>query len=289
MKTTFNYVDIDADKATEMLKTQAHNRHVSAYTVERYAADMRAGRWRDTGDTVKIDLRGRLVDGQHRLRAVVAAGVTVRLAVLHGVDPRAMLAVDVGKRRSYGDILALRGIAHATVVAGIVRWVWLYLSGMAGMNITVSHGEADAVLHKFPDILTAAKTARSLRGDVASLLPPSVVGFLLWAYGRAHDEAGTAAVTDLIRATNLVETDPLRLLRSRLENDLLAQRKTPILTKLALTVKAINLRLAGATAKCLKWSRFGDHREDFPTIDGLNETWNSWRNRLPNRNGDETV
>ena len=55
--------------------------------VNSYAMDMKAGKWHLNGEPIVIDANGNIKNGQHRLLAVVAAGVPVYFYVVRGIDP----------------------------------------------------------------------------------------------------------------------------------------------------------------------------------------------------------
>jgi hypothetical protein len=78
------------------------------------AADMRAGAFLDTGDTIKVDVEGKLIDGQHRLAAVVAAQVPLMMTVAYDVDRTVYAVLDQGHKRTFGDYLASLGVKEAT-------------------------------------------------------------------------------------------------------------------------------------------------------------------------------
>ena len=78
--------------ALEWLEKMGANRSVAQRYVEAFARDMRAGEWTLNGETIKFDVQGRLVDGQHRLWAVVQADVTVEMDVARDVPEAAMQA-----------------------------------------------------------------------------------------------------------------------------------------------------------------------------------------------------
>ena len=74
--------------AKEYLTANKNNyRKLSRSVVNRYAEDMKAGRWELNGEPIVFDENGCLKNGQHRLAAVITAGVTVNLAVVRGVSP----------------------------------------------------------------------------------------------------------------------------------------------------------------------------------------------------------
>lgn len=75
-------------------------RPVSMATVKRYASDHAAKQWLCTGQPIVIDSHGDVIDGQHRLLAVILADVCVRYLVVEGIDPSARMAIDTGLTRT---------------------------------------------------------------------------------------------------------------------------------------------------------------------------------------------
>ncbi|KAF7277615.1 hypothetical protein GWI33_002970, partial [Rhynchophorus ferrugineus] len=76
---------ITPDLARQYLAFNTHNRNVRSYRVKGYAADMRDGRWTLNGEAIKFSADGTLLDGQHRLQAVIEADVAVQMLVVRGV------------------------------------------------------------------------------------------------------------------------------------------------------------------------------------------------------------
>lgn len=107
-----------------LLRNTKNQRTISEDAVERYAGDMITEDWIFNGAPVLISNKGELIDGQHRLSAIVASGTPQLLLVVHGVDAEAMMTVDAGRKRSYADILYMRGVAHHTTVAALTSRVW---------------------------------------------------------------------------------------------------------------------------------------------------------------------
>jgi hypothetical protein len=79
-------------------------RRVRKSAVTRYAEDMSAGRWLLTPSPIAIGENGHLLDGQHRLWAVVESGVSVPMFVCYGVPNSAFGALDIGVTRSASDL-----------------------------------------------------------------------------------------------------------------------------------------------------------------------------------------
>lgn len=79
------------------------NRKMSKPKVAALAKEMRSGNWKLTHQGIAFDSTGRLLDGQHRLQAIIDAKATVEIVVSKGMDPSSMLAVDLGVRRRRAD------------------------------------------------------------------------------------------------------------------------------------------------------------------------------------------
>jgi hypothetical protein len=108
-------------------KNAENNRLPKGSKIPAYAREMLAGKWQtDTGETIKFDPDGELIDGQNRLRAVVAAGVTIPFDVAFDVPRRAMQVVDTGASRTASDVLRIAGAHDRMRSAAIVRWVILW-------------------------------------------------------------------------------------------------------------------------------------------------------------------
>lgn len=102
------------------------NRPVHQSQVARYATDMAAGRWGRNHQGIAFDVNGILLDGQHRLWAVVESKVTVQMQVTHGLDREAQLTIDAGLKRSTADVASIAGFEgvrplHVSIVKAMVR------------------------------------------------------------------------------------------------------------------------------------------------------------------------
>ncbi len=117
---------ITPGKAVEMLAANTANRPLSRSTVRAFAEAMRRGDWLVTHQGIAFDTRGVLVDGQHRLAAVVEADVPVEMTVFTDVEADTFDVLDTGKKRNAADVLAIEGEKSSTMTAAMVRTVWLF-------------------------------------------------------------------------------------------------------------------------------------------------------------------
>jgi hypothetical protein len=71
---------------------------------------MRIGRWRGKSHQgIAFDEHGRLADGQHRLLAVVEAGVAVEMNITTMMPDNVIPSIDLQKKRSLADAMGLSG------------------------------------------------------------------------------------------------------------------------------------------------------------------------------------
>ena len=105
---------IDPQVAQTMLDTNENNRNVRKRNVETLAAAMRRGAFQLSPQGIAFDKNGKLIDGQHRLLAVIQSGCTVQMRVTMGCDTDAFKVLDTGKNRNADDICTFEGIDWLT-------------------------------------------------------------------------------------------------------------------------------------------------------------------------------
>lgn len=115
--------------------SDVENRNLRRRAVTGYAEEMRAGKWLVTGETIKIDRDGGLIDGQHRLHAIMEAGVTLPVLVVRGLDRSVIRVIDTAIRRSAADSLRFAGFTHPNMeaIASVARLAVARDSG--GLNV----------------------------------------------------------------------------------------------------------------------------------------------------------
>ncbi len=140
-------VPVSARAAEVLLEMNTDNRPLKEHIIGHYARQMKENKWHETGQPVIVSKSGRLIDGQHRLWAILESGKTVNIHIIFGVDEDAFSFVDIGKPRSAGDIFAIRGVEYYQNVSSAVRFVMAYYDNVIA-------GERASTIKKFtPDEL----------------------------------------------------------------------------------------------------------------------------------------
>lgn len=111
--------------ATTWLSTTERNRSLSDTTVKTYAGDMTAGAWKITHQGIGFDVDGKLIDGQHRLSAIVRANIPVAMLVTRGLPKDAQDVIDAPRVRTVKDQLELiDGVTNASTKAAAAKIVF---------------------------------------------------------------------------------------------------------------------------------------------------------------------
>jgi hypothetical protein len=114
-------VHVTPKMAKEWLQTNRNNRHVNNNKVAIYAADMMCGRWGLTHQGIAFDENGNLIDGQHRLLAVIKADCEVVMNVSTGVPNDAKWLLDTGLKRQPSHAIEMSGFKNSTRLAAAIK------------------------------------------------------------------------------------------------------------------------------------------------------------------------
>lgn len=116
---------ITPEMAKKFLAESKGNRTTSPLTVAKYAKMMQRGEWVLAPDFITFDEAGTLINGHHRLMAVIASGATVEMGVLFGVPHDNIQAIDIGKSRTLNDVVhfALPDMPNTNIVVATARFL----------------------------------------------------------------------------------------------------------------------------------------------------------------------
>jgi hypothetical protein len=132
-------------EAEAYLAKQKFNRPVRMKWINFLANEMLNGFWVMNGETIIFNKKDELIDGQHRLKAVLIAGGTYPFLVVHGADENAFSTIDTGQKRSPSDALYIAGFPHPGVYASLglncLRWDKGIFFGSAQAGMKPSNDE----------------------------------------------------------------------------------------------------------------------------------------------------
>ena len=150
------------------------NRSLNEAHVKRLARDMQNGRWVLTHEGIAFDPSGVLLDGQHRLWAIVEAEVSVTMHVWFNITPQALGAIDSGKPRRLRDLLHFDG-KHGKVTSCELAVLRAMLGGFSG-PVTMTSAEAGAALDQHHEAIRFAMQAVPQAKRIANATTRAVIG-----------------------------------------------------------------------------------------------------------------
>jgi hypothetical protein len=147
---------IGPKEAAALLAANKDNRKLRPGRARYYAKVMKLGGWRLTHQGIAFCVDGRGLDLQHRLTAIIEAGVTVDMMVTEGLSAEAFDAIDQHERRSVADALRIdRSLADVT------RMLIMARGGEGSSNPTILEvGEVSSAVEDLHVQLMAACNSR---------------------------------------------------------------------------------------------------------------------------------
>lgn len=233
--------------ALAWLEANTQNRKVRQSRVDQYARDMAAGNWKRTGETIKFAADGRLLDGQHRLWAVVEADVPVCVDIVRGLDPDTQSYMDTGVARTAADDLGMRGERNSPVLSAAARLGALAESHRLFRDHTTqlsSHAEIYEWLREHPGLRDSVAFVDCGKPKKVAL-PPSVKAYAHYRFAGLDPEDADGFFNALGALVNLPEGSPILALASRLRTLREQRQKRDPAVLLALAFRGWNAWRAG--------------------------------------------
>lgn len=243
-------------KAAQYLKSNDGNRPLKEAVVRRFARALNAGHWRETHQGIAFNGDGRLLDGQHRLTAIVRTGVPARIMVSRGLSSDAFLVIDTGANRSVPDHLSLMGYSNTNVLARVLLLQFIYDSQKGDIERRPTPDKAPdkddlmTVAQARPDLVEMCQ--RSPDSQIArELATPALWAFLSYQFSLRDADLAAEFMDAMKTGANLREDSIVLLTRNRcmaIAGEVRARKRPPNaanMEKAAMIVRAWNRVRAG--------------------------------------------
>ncbi|MEO5915587.1 MAG: hypothetical protein ABIS50_15240 [Luteolibacter sp.] len=255
------WMEVDPGTAAHWLQNNFVNRPIVQEVIDAYARDMVRGVWVQTHQGVAFNDLDHLIDGQHRLYAIIKTGITVRMMVTFGLPSKiagsemtTMDAVDRGRTRSVADQLKIQhGFKNGAFIAMLCASLGSICNNVRTRRLTV--GQTLEIYREFEHgihwIFQCQPKEHGLKakGVLAAL-----------AFAVTADVKLKAVCGPILDGIDLDAGSPLALLRDFLVSDdakLLNRSADRALAEL--TLLALQLQLAGERPEKLELSPNGLH------------------------------
>lgn len=241
---------ISPDMAKKYLEKTKLNRRLSKPNVDYLCMQMKSGSWMQTGDSIKFGSDGSLLDGQHRLSAIVQYGEPVKVMVVEGLNPDVFQVLDTGKSRSAADVLSALSYKSSHNLAALARSIILYKNGRynasSGPNRNVATNK---------NILEFVKQHDDL-GEIVDFchnevyyhfrfIPLSTLGMIYYILNKKNATKCDEFFQKYAQGIDLAESNPIRHLREKLMKDSMNKSKLNQRDKAALMIYTWNNFIQG--------------------------------------------
>lgn len=264
------FVTVTRDMAWFWLNNSNNeNRFVQQQTVHKYARRMLTSKWSTTGETIKFDPNGNLLDGQHRIWAFLETGLDeMEFLVMYGVPREAQVHMDTQAPRTPAHTLQMRGIADGRLIAASIKLINQYEGG------AVPGASSWRFAPDNEDVLVASNSRPALRvsADFVASEPgfkafgkPSAMVFAHYVTTTLNPVKAKEFWTRLLEADYRGQGDPIMRLRERLLIAKATRQGAPNTSAIcAMIFKAWNAYIRNRSIGPLHWSQNGEKPEKFP-------------------------
>jgi len=262
MNITTSIETITPEIAKQYLGTNADNqRNLTKTHMIHLAQQMNAGQWILNGEPIIFSNDGRLIDGQHRLSALVYAKANIQFLVVRGVSPDGFMTIDKGKMRTNSDIMSIEKIPNSAITASVVTGCLNYRrarstnQGQGGSLNSYIRPSSTDLLKEYKMHVEEYQFAAFIGGRCRKITAPSNVGIVaaLAHIVAKHDKQEIAHFWTLFQTgAGLSENDPILHLRNRLITNGKSSAKLSSNMKIMLMIKAWNLYAKGKSCGVLR-------------------------------------
>jgi len=100
-------VIVTPEMAQRWLQKNSFNRPLKPRLVDNYVRQIQSGNWRRTHQGIAFDEEGVVLDGQHRLHAIIRSGQAVPMLIFLNENQSTHESIDGGKTRTLLDVVRL--------------------------------------------------------------------------------------------------------------------------------------------------------------------------------------
>lgn len=247
-------VTLTPDKAKQLLEQNPlRNRPIRTNHVVELAADMAEERWIFNGDTIKLgraEGKGFLIDGQHRLLACIAAGVSFETIIVRDLPDGAVKTTDCNAVRSVVDALHMAGVTRMGETAS-----WGHIARMLdsyarfGASALYAHNPVSRtdVLDYATENVELVTAAHAIGKQLKDVMPITVSGTVWALTQRANTDKSNEFFGGLMSGQDLPAGSPVLALRARLLQARMGNRRYRLAPRdtMGLVIRAWNAFIAG--------------------------------------------
>lgn len=269
MKTnaTISIEEITPKQAKELLTKLYHQqRSLRGSWVNRLVGEIRTGNFKLSCDALVI-VDGMLLNGQHRMNAVVQSEIPCPFLVLRSDDPQIYQIIDAGIKRTISDVITGE---YRSIISGAAVWIMQYENNAISINSRNGGAKAwnrvilRSKLIQFIDNnrneleICAARVTSAYR-QAKFLSPAAALAVAFLANRERNSDIGIKFIETLFAGNH---NKVIKILRDKLINNRLTKKKWNTSYTFGLIIKTFKLWESNTLAEDIRIKA----TETFPTF-----------------------
>lgn len=240
---------ITPQRARDLIATMPSMPRTDERAVKYYQSIIENNGWVENGNPIILGENDMLIDGYHRLLAVIRADKSIRSMVARGARPDTIHTIDQHRRRTFTGVLESRGVVNAGDVHRALTKLIRYENGLLiKTDYMPGWSRLDMVFDKNQDIIEASAISQTV--SQACTLPPKMRTAFIFMALKAGLRQPVMNFLRSMTDDSLPATNPARMLQfniqSIVENTSVSRADPDV--ALALAILAFNDFVAGKQA-----------------------------------------
>jgi hypothetical protein len=248
---------VTPELAQKWLRRNHINRALKRDYLRKLCQTLRHGEWADlNGATIVFSENNALLDGQHRLSAVVETQIPITTLVVFGVKEHVRSTIDTGIMRRLADVLSMQRHKNSTNLAAAMMFLRKWEKGLlvsapswGARDLFTTYDEALAFLEAHPTLEDSVSRTKSL----PYLLKPSHAACLSYRFSVLDAALEAAWLYTMKEGRPQEPYESFFALRERLLRDSMMKVKRPFLEGFVYTLKAWNAERKGKHIHIFRW------------------------------------
>ena len=217
-RTKMRLEEICPTRAKQLLAQNHTNRNLNQRLVGKLTEAIVNDHWKVNGETIKVSKRGRLLDGQHRLHAIIMAKKPAKTYLIDGLEEDCHSTIDAGLRRTGGHALQFLGVKNSNLVASTIGMV--YRIRTKDLKTSPKYTNEDIVREYQIDPKGYSNAATYIAGKLwlKKFAGSSVASASYYLTQKLNEDQSNAFFGALASGENMQHGDPVFALRNQLMN-----------------------------------------------------------------------
>ena len=220
---------ITPELAKNILENNNINRKVVKANLSFLTREMKDGRFVYNGESIIISSLNNLMDGQHRLMAIIASGKSIYMNLVQGVEEIAMATIDTGATRTAGSVFSIANVSSSNNMASMVKRI---MEKIDTERITDSSGTIKLSNQELLDfynndserLLSMFGFCNNLYQTNIKFSTPALLSAYLYLFSL-EDKRAKSFIRELITGNRETESNAVIKLRDKMINNKISVNK----------------------------------------------------------------